>query len=332
VTIIIALEKLWAERVMTWHVHDVYYDSKRGGEWWLLQKEKKRIRIRHTKSGSKITMKKRLPHDMYKIANEQEYDVQWTDVSGVHSYLSWKGLIPSRQKHKTRISYVKGTTYFEIDMYPWLPPLLEIEAQEEKDIKWYLTAIQGQSGNFDFAWNEDGQLLVTDRRTGETQIGIKAQRRASTKDKAPRYRIKEPDGSKRYIEDKAIKTYFRRQEILNLPEEIRNIRPNVEATIHQVFYHLNGQQSKYRGLIAHRHMVFARCFWTNCRRITAKITQKAKWKTVFTRLFHFSYCEASYRNSVLVLPKFAPFQKQNFLKANFIRLFQRTFWKLSFRR
>lgn len=186
---------------------------------------------------------------------------------------------------------------------------LDLIAQEQKDIKWYLTAIQGSAGNFDFAWYEEDQLLVTDRRTGETQIGIKAERRASTKDKAPRYRIKEPHGSKRYIEQKAIKTYFRRQEILNLPEEIRNIRPNVEATIHQVFYHLNGQQSKYRGLIAHRHMVFARCFWTNCRRITAKITQKGRWKIVFTRLFHFPYCEVSYRNADLVLPNFALFQK-----------------------
>ena len=202
---------------------------------------------------------------------------------------------------------------------------LDLIAQKQKDIKWYLTAIQGSAGNFDFIWNEEGQLLVTDRRTGKTQIGIKAHTRASTKDKAPRYRIKDPDGSKRYIEQKAIKTYFRRQEILNLPEEIRNIRPNVEATIHQVFYHLNGQQSKYRGLVAHRHMVFARCFWTNCRRITAKITQKGKWKTVFTRLCHFSYCEVSYRNTGLVLPNFALFQKQPFLKANFIRLFQRTF-------
>ena len=201
-------------------------------------------------------------------------------------------------------------------------PNLDLIAQKSKDIKWYLTAIQGSAGNFDFAWNEEGQLLVTDRRTGETQIGIKAKRRASTKDKAPRYRIKEPDGSKRYIEQKAIKTYFRRQEILNLPEEIRNIRPNVEATIHQVFYHLNGQQSKYRGLIAHRHMVFARCFWTNCRRITAKITQKGSWKTVFAQLFPIAYSELSYKMSALIWTFFANYKKSSFLKTNFIRLCQ----------
>lgn len=155
-----------------------------------------------------------------------------------------------------------------------------IQAQDQ-DIQWYLTAIQGRTGNFDFQWDEQGQLLVTDKRTGQTQIASKAKTRASTKNKAPRYRIKEPNGTYRYIEHKAVVTYFRRQEIRQLPKEIRNIRPNVEATIHQVFYHLKGQQSKYRGLIAHRQMVFARCIWVNYRRIADKITQKGRWKAIF---------------------------------------------------
>ena len=192
---------------------------------------------------------------------------------------------------------------------------------KEKLIQWYLTAIQGKPGNFDFQWDDQGQLLVTDRRTGQPQVAIKAKTRASTKNKAPRYRIKEPNGTYRYIEQKAIGTYFRRQDILKLPKEIRNIRPNVEATIHQVFYHLNGQQSKYRGLIAHRHMVFARCFWVNYRRIADKITKKGRWKAVFYFFKHLCIHQVSYP-----LNQFRINQRNiSFANPNFIRLFQGTF-------
>ncbi len=203
--------------------------------------------------------------------------------------------------------------------------------QKDKPIQWHLTAIQGTPSNFDYQWNEQGQLLVTDKRTGQTQIAKKAKTRATTKNKAPRYRIKEPNGTYRYIEHKAVLTYFRRQQIKNLPKEIKNIRPNVEATIHQVFFHLNGQQSKYRGIIAHRHMVFTRCIWVNYRRISDKINQKGRWKLffrTFTTIIHSPANQCAYN-----LKPFNFFRKINsyFNTPYFIPLCQGTFFILSFR-
>ena len=153
--------------------------------------------------------------------------------------------------------------------------------QNEEETKWHLTAIQGKQGDLEYEWiNVEGQgepqLQVHHKSTGLTQIATKVIPRPKTKDQTPRYRIKLANGKYRYITQHQIDTYFRRLEIAQLPAEIRNMRPNVEATIHQVFCNLNGQQSKYRGILAHRHLVFARCFWVNCRRIKARLTKLAK--------------------------------------------------------
>jgi len=167
--------------------------------------------------------------------------------------------------------------------------------QNEEETKWHLTAIQGKQGDLEYEWimvegQTEPQLQVHHKPTGLTQIATKVIPRPKTKDQTPRYRIKLADGKYRYITQHQIDTYFRRLEIAQLPAEIKNMRPNVEATIHQVFCNLNGQQSKYRGILAHRHLVFARCFWVNCRRIKARLTKlanKTPENTLFQLLFSF---------------------------------------------
>jgi hypothetical protein len=157
--------------------------------------------------------------------------------------------------------------------------LEELGEKMGKEINWYLSAIQGRQGNYDFEWNEQKELAVTDRKTQESQIASCIKPSKNAKNKDSRYRINSTGKSKyRYFKQSAIDCYFRRQEIEELPKEIRNIRPNVEATIHQVFCSLNGQKSKYRGLLQHCHFVHFRCFWVNFKRITAKIQGIGRWK------------------------------------------------------
>ena len=56
-------------------------------------------------------------------------------------------------------------------------------------------------------------------------------------DKAHKYVIQHPDGTKRYMEVHHVKDYFILQQQLDAQrEEDRKIRANVEATIHQVFH------------------------------------------------------------------------------------------------
>lgn len=152
---------------------------------------------------------------------------------------------------------------------------------------WYLSAIQGRSGKFKFAWNEMNELIVTEIETGKVHTAQVITPRKTSKNQKLRYRIITTDGKYRYFDELAISSYFRREDIKELPKEIRNIRPNVEATIRQVFCTLNGSKSKYRGLVQHRHFVLCRCLWVNARRITAKVQGKGFWKTFFAFLEYY---------------------------------------------
>ena len=135
---------------------------------------------------------------------------------------------------------------------------------KDKEFEWFITAIQGVEGNYDFEKIGEQQYRVTDRRNGKIQLTVLT--------KSGKYRI-EDDYSKtryRYLEPKAITNYFRRKKIKQYPQWVHSLRANSEATIHQVFCKLDGMKSKYRGLFKHHQYAINRCFWTNFRRILAK--------------------------------------------------------------
>jgi len=135
---------------------------------------------------------------------------------------------------------------------------------KDKEFEWFITAIQGVEGNYDFEKIGEQQYRVTDRRNGKNQLTVLT--------KSGKYRI-EDDYSKtryRYLEPKAITNYFRRRKIKQYPQWVHSLRANSEATIHQVFCKLDGMKSKYRGLFKHHQYAINRCFWTNFRRILAK--------------------------------------------------------------
>ena len=135
---------------------------------------------------------------------------------------------------------------------------------DEASFNWYLTAIQGAEGYYDFEQIDEQTYKVTDRRDGKVQTTVLT--------KKGKYRIVEHHTKTpyRYFEQKTITNYFRRKQMENYPQWVHSLRANSEATIHQVFCKLNGPKSKYRGLFKHHQYALNRCFWTNFKRIHAK--------------------------------------------------------------
>lgn len=134
-------------------------------------------------------------------------------------------------------------------------------------LQWYLSHLQGPPSNFEFEFNEDQQLLVTDQRTGQTQMACQSP--------SKKWRIKDAPHTKnkwRYLDPHLIRNYFRRKQIQQQPAHIRNRRANVESTIRHVFYTLNGNKTKYRGKAPNHYFVLCRCFWVNFRRIWAFVS------------------------------------------------------------
>lgn len=149
---------------------------------------------------------------------------------------------------------------------------------EEATFNWYLTAIQGAEGHYDFEQIDKQTYKVIDRRDGKVQTTVLT--------KKGKYRIVEHHAKPmyRYFEPKTIINYFRRKQIENYPQWVHSLRANSEATIHQVFCKLNGMKSKYRGLFQHHQYALSRCLWTNFKRIQAKNIE-FNGKTLIITLF-----------------------------------------------
>lgn len=135
---------------------------------------------------------------------------------------------------------------------------LNQQEDRQKPIDWHAAAMQGTIPIFDFEWLKDGQLKVTIIATGVTQIA---------KQMSTTYRITLEDGTYRYIYPKQVDNYFIRKKIEAQPQEVRNRRANVEATVGHVFATLDGRKTKYRGLFRNSCFVINRCCWVNYRRI-----------------------------------------------------------------
>ena len=135
---------------------------------------------------------------------------------------------------------------------------------------WYITALQGAYGYYDFEQIQEDVYQVTDRRTGVVQI--------TKRTEGGKYRIEQHNTVKpyRYLDQKTIDNYFRRQAIASYPDWVKGKRANGESTIHQLFCKLNGLKTKYRGLHKHHNYVLARSFWVNFRRISAYLIKSTE--------------------------------------------------------
>ena len=157
----------------------------------------------------------------------------------------------------------------------------EFVSDLEVDLQWHLTAMQGRKGRYDFEFDEHGNLLVTDIRSGIVQVATKIM----SKKNLPKFRISGGKSGYRYFDEESLKRYEIRKKIGLNTQETNGIRANVEASINQVFHKLNGGKTHYRGKIAHRNLVISRSIWVNYRRISNKIQGKGRWKSFFDLIF-----------------------------------------------
>lgn len=128
---------------------------------------------------------------------------------------------------------------------------------DTEGINFYTTGMQGQTGKFELNMTEEG-LIVTDRETGEIIPCIQ------TKSGNWRIRIGE---TYRYFNSEQINACILREQIKNMPIDIKNKRNNVESAIFQLCYHVRNNKIKYRGKIKHKIWANMRCLWINFRRI-----------------------------------------------------------------
>jgi hypothetical protein len=150
-------------------------------------------------------------------------------------------------------------------------------AMEAEDMPhWNMHNHKGSQLRYRLSRDEQGNLRAWDKKTEQFCTVVFS-------DKTGKHIITHADNTKRYLTEEQIENYLQVQQHLDTlrPEDI-NIRPNVEATIHQVFHRLlNRQKIKYRGLFKCRMYVTSRAFWANFRRILGKEAELAVVFAVF---------------------------------------------------
>lgn len=129
----------------------------------------------------------------------------------------------------------------------------------KKNAELILNAIQGPKGRYDLEMDENGILTVKDLKTEMTVEALKMKN-------GEKWRIK-TDEHYTYFTDKEIKACLLRKKIESIPQEVLNIRNNVEATIFQLGYHYPNDKTRYRGLIKHKMWANIRSLWINFVRI-----------------------------------------------------------------
>jgi hypothetical protein len=133
----------------------------------------------------------------------------------------------------------------------------------KKKAELILNAIQGPKGRYDLGLDENGILTVKDLKT---DISVEALKMKNGK----KWRIK-TDERYRYFTDKEITASQLRKKIENIPQQVLNIRNNVEATIFQLGYHYPNDKTRYRGLVRHKMWANMRCLWVNFVRIVKHV-------------------------------------------------------------
>ena len=135
-----------------------------------------------------------------------------------------------------------------------------------ENVEFLINAIQGAKTRFDLIQHQDGKLTIKDTQTGELIPATKLR----DKDK---WRIK-VGLTYKYFGAKEITASVLKRKIAAIPQEILNIRNNVEATIFQLGFHYSNDKTRYRGLIKHKMWANIRCMWLNFVRIKNYVTQK----------------------------------------------------------
>ena len=133
------------------------------------------------------------------------------------------------------------------------------EYAEEHDKTLLFTGIQGAKGRSTFLVSENGQVVVIDGKEGEVYVAENY--------KEGKFKFKENAGKTRYFTQKDIDSCSRRLQVEQMPEETKNRRNNVEATIFQLTYFTRNNKTRYRGKTKHQFWANCRAMWNNLVRI-----------------------------------------------------------------
>lgn len=125
------------------------------------------------------------------------------------------------------------------------------------------TGIQGRQSAYLLDESEGGTVRITDTRTGET-YEAKLTRSGALRIPYPGDRSKY---KWRYFLPKQLESMRSRKRMSDIPQEEKNKRNNVEATIFQLCFHTRNNKTRYRGKRKHELWALARCAWINLRRL-----------------------------------------------------------------
>lgn len=129
---------------------------------------------------------------------------------------------------------------------------------EENVTEHILSNMQGKAGKYEFDVQEVGNVKVINTQTGEIH--------QAENYKEDKYKIKE-NGKLRYFTKCMIMSFLQRKAIEAIPQQEKNRRNNVEASIFQLSYFTRNNKTRYRGLIKNQMWAFNRCLWINLIRI-----------------------------------------------------------------
>lgn len=135
---------------------------------------------------------------------------------------------------------------------------------------WNMSRHKGTQLRYQLSRDRQGNLWAYCKKREETC-------RVTFSQRVAKHVIHHGDGTKRYMTQQEMENYLLLQAHYTAQDSSQNnIRPNVEATIHQVFHRLlKRDRIKYRGKYQCTLYVFSRAYWTNFRRICKNQVQTA---------------------------------------------------------
>lgn len=126
-----ALKKYGAKKVWTVYLRDWYVDTADKD----LKKQKKSARLRSIWGEQfEITIKTKIKQKWYKVRKEENIAVPSLEAGKVMLQMMW--LECQWYKEKIRVMYQIGQTKFDIDFYDDMPPVLEIEWEQNEINHW----------------------------------------------------------------------------------------------------------------------------------------------------------------------------------------------------
>jgi hypothetical protein len=164
-----------------------------------------------------------------------------------------------------------------------------------QDIDMVFTGIQGSESRYQLEMATQG-LMVTDTETGKIYQAKLSKKQKNSKQDS--WYIQPDNGSRRYFDQKAIRTSALRRIMRERPPEELQKRNNVEATVFQLAYPLRGNKTRYRGNIKQQMWAVCRCFWINLVRIMNFLQQTCQrtFQNIKNEAFSSVFCpEFSFR-------------------------------------